>query len=167
QYPAAPVGNSLRQAAALIKAQLGTRCIFVDVNGAFDTHANQLAQNELEFSRLGPALAAFARDLGPRLDEVTLFVTTEFGRTASVNGSGGTDHGSGHCMILLGAGVRGGRVHGRWPGLSSPQLFENRDLAVTTDYRDAFSEVARAALGVDAGALFPGYAGGPPPGAVS
>jgi uncharacterized protein (DUF1501 family) len=166
-YPNAPVGNSLRQAAALVKARLGTRCIFVNVDGAFDTHANQLAQNDLEFSRLASALAAFARDLGPQLDEVTLFVTTEFGRTAYVNGSAGTDHGSGHCMILLGSGVRGGRVHGRWPGLSKSQLHEDRDLAVTTDYRDAFAEVARAALGVDAAALFPGYQAGAGPGAVA
>lgn len=166
-YPNAPVGNSLRQAAALIKARLGTRCIFVNVNGAFDTHANQLAQNDLEFSRLASALAAFARDLGPLLDEVTLFVTTEFGRTAYANGSAGTDHGSGYCMILLGSGVRGGRVHGRWPGLSKSQLHEDRDLAVTTDYRDAFAELARATLGVDAAALFPGYQAGAGPGAVA
>lgn len=166
-YPNAPVGASLRQAAALVKAQLGTRCVFVNVNGAFDTHSNQLAQNDTEFARLGPALAAFARDLGPLLDQVTLFVTTEFGRTAYVNGSAGTDHGSGHCMILLGSGVRGGRVHGRWPGLSRSQLYQDRDLAVTTDYRDAFAEVARASLGVDPAALFPGYAPGQGPGAVA
>jgi uncharacterized protein (DUF1501 family) len=166
-YPNAAVGNSLRQAAAIIKAQIGTRCVFVNVNGAFDTHANQLAQNDLEFARLAPALAAFARDLGPLLDEVTLFVTTEFGRTAYVNGSAGTDHGSGHCMILLGAGVRGGRVHGRWPGLSRSQLHEDRDLAVTTDYRDAFAEAARATLGVEPAVLFPGYVPGPGPGAVA
>jgi uncharacterized protein (DUF1501 family) len=165
-YPAAAVGNSLRQAAAIIKADIGTRCIFVDVTGAFDTHANQVAANDLEFSRLAPSLVAFARDLGPRLDEVTLFVTTEFGRTAYVNGSAGTDHGSGHCMILLGAGVRGGRVHGRWPGLSKSQLYQDRDLAVTTDYRDAFAEAARATLGVDPAALFPGYTVGAGPGAV-
>jgi uncharacterized protein (DUF1501 family) len=98
---------------------------------------------------------------------VTLFVTTEFGRTAYVNGSAGTDHGSGHCMILLGAGVRGGRVHGRWPGLSRSQLHEDRDLAVTTDYRDAFAEAARATLGVEPAVLFPGHVPGPGPGAVA
>jgi uncharacterized protein (DUF1501 family) len=166
QYPSATIGSSLRQAAAIVKAQLGTRCIFVNVPGAFDTHAGQLAQNDLEFSRIGPALAAFAQDLGPLLDEVTLFVTTEFGRTAYVNGSAGTDHGSGHCMILLGSGVRGGRVHGPWPGLSKTELYQDRDLAVTTDYRDAFAEVARATLGVDPAALFPGYTASTGPGAV-
>ena len=165
-YPNAAVGNSLRQAAAIIKAQLGTRCIFVNVTGAFDTHSNQLAQNDTEYSRLAPALLAFARDLGPLLDDVTLFVNTEFGRTAYVNGSAGTDHGSAHCMIVLGSGVRGGRVHGRWPGLSKSQLYEDRDLAVTTDFRDAFAEAARATLGVDGSALFPGYTVGAGPGAV-
>jgi uncharacterized protein (DUF1501 family) len=165
-YPNVAVGSSLRQAAAIIKAQIGTRCIFVNVTGAFDTHSNQIAQNDLEFSRLAPALLAFARDLGPLLDDVTLFVTTEFGRTAYVNGSAGTDHGSAHCMILLGSGVRGGRVHGRWPGLSKSQLYQDRDLAVTTDFRDAFAEAARATLGVDPAALFPGYAASAGPGAV-
>jgi uncharacterized protein (DUF1501 family) len=166
-YPAVGIGNSLRQAAAIIKAQLGTRCIFVNVTGAFDTHSNQIAQNDLEFGRMAPALAAFARDLGPLLDDVTVFVTTEFGRTAYVNGSAGTDHGSAHCMILLGSGVRGGRVHGRWPGLSKAELYQDRDLAVTTDYRDAFAEAARVTLGVDPAALFPGYPLGIGPGALA
>lgn len=166
-YPNATIGNALRQAAAVIKAQLGTRCIFVNVPGAFDTHANQLGANTLEFARIADSLVAFARDLGGLLDDVTLFVTTEFGRTAYVNGSLGTDHGSGHCMILLGGGVRGQRVHGRWPGLSKSQLYQDRDLAVTTDYRDAFAELARVTLGVDGSALFPGYTPGPGPVAVA
>jgi uncharacterized protein (DUF1501 family) len=93
-------------------------------------------------------------------------VTTEFGRAAYVNGSAGTDHGTAHCMILMGGDVRGGRIHGRWPGLSKPELYQERDLAVTTDFRDAFAEVARAQLGVDPTVLFPGYAPGPGPGVV-
>jgi uncharacterized protein (DUF1501 family) len=139
----------------------------VNVNGAFDTHANQLPSNALEFGRLGAALSAFARDLGPRLDDVTLFVTTEFGRTAYANGSAGTDHGAAHTMILLGAGVRGRRIHGPWPGLSPSQLHHDRELAVTTDYRDAFAELARATLGVDPASLFPGYTVAAGPGAVA
>lgn len=165
-YPNAAIGNSLRQAAAIIKAGLGTRCIYVNVNGAFDTHANQMPSNTLEFGRIAGSLAAFARDLGGLLDDVTLFVTTEFGRRASVNGAAGTDHGSGYCMIVLGSGVRGRRIHGRWPGLGPSDLHEG-DLAVTTDYRDAFAEVARFTLGVDPNALFPGYTPGPGPGAVA
>jgi len=166
-YPAGAAGSGLRQAAALLKAGLGTRCIFVNVPGAFDTHSNQIAQNDTEFTRLGQALFAFARDLGGLLDSVTVMVTTEFGRTAYANGSAGTDHGSAHCMILLGGGVRGHRVHGRWPGLSKTELYQDRDLAVTTDFRDAFAEAARAALGVDPAGLFPGYSPGPGPGAVA
>lgn len=166
-YPVANIGNSLRQTAAIIKAGLGTRCIFVNVPGSFDTHANQLAANVLEFGRIAQALVAFAQDLGGLMDDVVLLLTTEFGRAAFVNGSAGTDHGSAHCMMLLGGGVRGGRVYGSWPGLGKSQLYQQRDLAVTTDFRDAFAEVARAQLGVDSSGLFPGYTPGPGPGIVS
>ena len=166
-YPAVGVGNSLRQAAQLIKADLGTRTIYVNVPGAFDTHSNQTFNNDLEFTRLGDALAAFSIDLGRLLDDVVVIVTTEFGRTAAVNGSAGTDHGSGYCMIVLGGGVRGGRVFGQWPGLSRTQLYQGRDLAVTTDFRDVFAEVARAQFGItDVQALFPGHVPGPAPGIV-
>jgi len=166
-YPAVGVGNSLRQAAQLIKSGLGTRSIYVNVPGAFDTHSNQVFNNGLEFTRLGDSLAAFSTDLGRLMDDVVVMVTTEFGRTAAVNGSAGTDHGSGYCMIVLGGGVRGGRIYGRWPGLSRTQLYQGRDLAVTTDFRDVFAEVARAQFGItDASALFPGYSAGPALGIV-
>jgi uncharacterized protein (DUF1501 family) len=166
-YPAVGVGNSLRQAAQLIKSGLGTRSIYVNVPGAFDTHSNQTFNNDLEFTRLGQSLAAFATDLGRLMDDVVVIVTTEFGRTAAVNGSAGTDHGSGYCMIVLGGGVRGGRIYGQWPGLSRTQLYQGRDLAVATDFRDVFAEVARAQFGItDAAALFPGYAAGPSLGIV-
>jgi uncharacterized protein (DUF1501 family) len=164
-YPAAVVGSSLRQAAALIKAGLGTRCIFVNVTGGFDTHANELVANTNDYRSLGAALAAFAVDLGPRLDDVVVMVDTEFGRTASVNGSGGTDHGAAHCMLAFGGRVRGGRIVGGWPGLSRAALHEGRDLAFAVDYRDAFQEIARAQLGVT-DSLFPGYSPGAGPGIV-
>jgi uncharacterized protein (DUF1501 family) len=165
-YPVSNIGSSLRQAAQIIRADVGTRCIYVNVPGAFDTHATQLPANALEFTRLAEALRAFAQDLGPLLDDVLVMVTTEFGRAAYVNGSQGTDHGSAFCMVFMGAGVRGGRIHGRWPGLSRPQLYQERDVAVTTDFRDAFAEAARVQLGVDPAALFPGYAPGAAPGVV-
>ena len=92
-------------------------------------------------------------------------VTTEFGRTAAVNGAAGTDHGTGYAMLVLGGRVRGGRVLGRWPGLGRGQLYENRDLAATTDFRDVFQEVARAQFGI-AESLFPGYTPGPGTGVV-
>ena len=166
-YPASTIGNSLRQAAALIKVGLGTRCIYVNVPGAFDTHANQLPANAIEFARIAESLVAFRRDLGPLIDDVLVMVTTEFGRAAYVNGSAGTDHGTAHCMIFMGGGVRGARVHGPWPGLSRSQLYQERDLAVGTDFRDAFAEAARVQLGVDPNALFPGYTPRPGPGVVA
>ena len=164
-YPGGSTGNALRQAAGLIKTGVGTRCIYVNVGGGFDTHSNQLQNNTNDYRPLGLALAAFATDLGGLLDDVVLIVTTEFGRTARVNGAAGTDHGTGYAMLALGGRVRGGRVLGRWPGLSSSQLFENRDLAATTDFRDVFQEVARAQFGIGA-SLFPGYTPGPGVGLV-
>ena len=156
-YPGNEFANSMRQAAAIIRAGIGTRCIYVDYSAGFDTHANQLAANAIDYGNLGATLAAFDLDLGNLRDDVVVMVTTEFGRAAFVNGSLGTDHGSAHCMILMGGRVRGGRVHGSWPGLSKPQLYQERDLAVTTDFRDVFAEVARVQLGVDPSGLFPGY----------
>jgi uncharacterized protein (DUF1501 family) len=156
-YPDAVVGRALRQAAQIIKAPLGTRCIFVDVGGAFDTHSGQLAANATELQYLGDALGAFTQDLGSSMDDVVVMVATEFGRAAQVNGAAGTDHGSAHCTILVGNRVRGKRVHGRWPGLAPDALYEGRDLAVTTDFRDVFAEVATRQLGIDSAGLFPGY----------
>jgi uncharacterized protein (DUF1501 family) len=166
-YPAAAVGNSLRQAANVIKAGLGTRCIFVNVNGSFDTHSGQENSNMLEFTRLGEALAAFDQDLGALRDDVVVLVTTEFGRAAYENGSQGTDHGSAHTALVMGGRVRGGRVHGQWPGLAQSQLYQQRDLAVTTDFRDVFAELARVQLGVDTSGLFPGFTPGPGLGLLS
>jgi len=91
------------------------------------------------------------------MDDVVVMVTTEFGRAAYVNGSGGTDHGSAHCSIVMGNRVRGRNVYGPWPGLSPSQLYQQRDLAVRTDFRDLFSELAVGVLGVSAAGLFPGY----------
>ncbi len=158
-YPTGNTGNALRQAAGLIKNGVGTRCIYVNVSGAFDTHSNQLQGNINDYRPLGQAIAAFATDLGGLLDDVVLMVTTEFGRTAAVNGAAGTDHGTGYAMMVLGGRVRGGRVLGLWPGLSRSQLYQNRDLAATTDFRDVFQEVARAQFGISA-SLFPGYTPG-------
>lgn len=160
-YPDTMLGNSLRQAAQLIRAEIGTRCIFVDGGGNFDTHSGQLAANATDFASLGAALAAFDTDLGKKIDDVVVMVTTEFGRTVFANGSHGTDHGSGYCALILGGKVRGGSIRGTWPGLAPHQLFEERDLAVTTDFRDLFAEVAWKHLGVPrSAALFPGYSPG-------
>jgi uncharacterized protein (DUF1501 family) len=163
-YPAGAAGSGLRLAARFIRADLGTRCIYVNVGGAFDTHANQLNGNNADFPPLAAALVAFRRDLGSLVDNVLVMVTTEFGRTARENGSAGTDHGFAHCGLFLGGSVRGGRVHGSWPGLGPADLNEGRDLRYTTDFRDVFASAARW-LGVsDVGAVLPGYTPGPDPG---
>jgi uncharacterized protein (DUF1501 family) len=169
-YPAAPVGNSLRQAAQIIKAGVGSRCIFCGVSGNadFDTHALQLDKNAVDYPALASALAAFDRDLGRAIDRVVVVVTTEFGRSVRVNGSRGTDHGTAFCGMVLGGGVKGGRIYGRWPGLKKSQLYEDRDLAVTTDFRDVFLEVARKHLRIaDPGPIFPGYAPGSGPALIA
>jgi len=95
--------------------------------------------------------------------DVTLVTMSEFGRTVAENGNRGTDHGHGNAMIVVGGGVRGDRVYGRWPGLSRDALYERRDLAVTTDFRDVFAEILTARMGLSAGelaAVFPGHAPG-------
>ena len=94
------------------------------------------------------SIAAFAKDLGSRMGDVVLVTMSEFGRTVHENGNRGTDHGHANIMMVLGGGVKGGKVYGKWPGLSSEQLFENRDLAVTTDFRDVFGELVTKQLGV-------------------
>jgi uncharacterized protein (DUF1501 family) len=166
-YPEGPAGTGLRQAAQLIRAGLGTRCIYLNVPGAFDTHANQLTGNNAEYPALASALVAFRRDLGSLIDDVLLMITTEFGRTAAQNGSAGTDHGFAHCGLFLGGSVRGGRVHGTWPGLSPSSLNEGRDLRYTVDFRDVFHAAARWLGVADANDVIPGYAPGPDPGLFS
>ena len=108
---------------------------------------------------LGGALQAFATDLGERMRDVVVLTMSEFGRTVKENGTGGTDHGHGTAMMVLGGDVRGGRVLGRWPGLAPEARHEGRDLAVTTDFRGVFGEVLTGHLGeADLSRVFPGYA---------
>jgi uncharacterized protein (DUF1501 family) len=137
---------------------------FADVGG-WDTHVNQGASEGQLSSRLrefGDALAAFRRDLGDRMEDVVLVTMSEFGRTVRQNGSAGTDHGHATCLFVMGGGVRGGRVYGEWPGLEREQLYEGRDLALTTDFRAVFAEVVAGHIGVtDTGHIFPGFEGGP------
>ena len=99
-----------------------------------------------------------AADLGKLMDDVVILTMSEFGRTVRENGNRGTDHGHANAMFVIGNSVRGGKVYGRWPGLKSEQLYEGRDLALTTDFRDVFGEVARKHLGThNVQAVFPGY----------
>jgi uncharacterized protein (DUF1501 family) len=157
-YANTTIGNGLRQAAQVIKAGIGTRTIFINVGGAFDTHSGELAAHMTETPRIGSALAAFAQDLGSRMDDVVVLGMTEFGRTFTQNGSLGTDHGAGSCAFYMGGRVRGGRILGTWPGLGKSQLNESRELMPTTDFRDLFAEVLQKHVGVaDLSKVLPGY----------
>ncbi len=160
-YPRSPFGQALRQVAQLTKADLGLEVAFADIGG-WDTHVNQgAAQGQLanrldDFSR---SIAALVTDLGDRMADTVILTMSEFGRAVNENGNRGTDHGHGNAMMVIGGGVRGGRVYGRWPGLAVDQRYERRDLAVTTDFRDVFGEIVVRHLGVkDARPIFPGYA---------
>ncbi len=161
-YPRSQFGQRLLQIAQLIKADVGLEVAFADVGG-WDTHVNQggatgqLANRLTDFAG---AVAALVADLGDRMGDVVILTMTEFGRMARQNGNGGTDHGHAGAMFVLGGSVKGGKVYGRWPGLAREQLYEGRDLALTTDFRSVFGEVVRSHLGaVDASALFPGFSG--------
>ncbi len=160
EYPRSPFGGALREIAQLVKADVGLQVAFADVGG-WDTHVNQGASGGQLAGRLDDfarALAALSSDLDDRLGDVVIVTMSEFGRTVRQNGNAGTDHGHGNAMLVIGGEVRGGRVVGRWPGLGPEQLYEGRDLAVTTDFRDVFAELAERHLGVaDAGKVFPGY----------
>jgi uncharacterized protein (DUF1501 family) len=162
-YPRSRLGQSLRQIAQLIRADVGLEIGFADAEG-WDTHVGQGAeQGQLAFrlADFAAALAAFTQDLGDRMADVVVLTMSEFGRTVAENGNRGTDHGHATAMLVLGGGVRGGKVHGRWPGLARERLFEGRDLAVTTDFRALFGEVAGRHLGIaQPASLFPGWKGG-------
>jgi uncharacterized protein (DUF1501 family) len=161
EYPRSPFGQALKQIAQLAKSNVGLEVAFADVGG-WDTHVNQGAgQGQLatrldDFAR---AIAALVTDLGDLMEDTVVLTMSEFGRAVTENGSRGTDHGHGNAMIVIGGGVRGGRVYGKWPGLAVDQRYERRDLAVTTDFRDVFSEIVVRHLGVrDATRVFPGFA---------
>jgi len=149
EYPGGPFGNSLRQIAQLLKANLGVEAAFVDIGG-WDTHQNQgnvegqLAGRLREFSA---GLAAFWTDMGDQAGDIVLVTMSEFGRTCRQNGTGGTDHGHANVMFALGGPVAGGKVYGRWPGMAPEQLYEGRDLAITTDFRQVLAEAAYKTLG--------------------
>jgi uncharacterized protein (DUF1501 family) len=143
-YPVSPLGDALKQICQLIKLDVGVEIAFAE-SGGWDTHFNQgtdkggFARNTADLSN---SIAAFWKDLGQLQDEVTLMTMTEFGRTVKQNGTGGTDHGRASCMFILGNDVQGGRVHGLVKPLAMENLADGRDLAVTTDFRSVFSEVA-------------------------
>ena len=168
-YPASQFGRRLLSIAQLIKSGVGLEVAFADVGG-WDTHVNQggatgqLAQRLGDF---GASIAALVTDLGDRMQDVVILTMSEFGRMARQNGSGGTDHGHAGAMLAIGGAVKGQRVVGRWPGLAPELLYDGRDLALTTDFRDVFAEVASGHLGATRlDALFPGYTPASVPGVL-
>jgi uncharacterized protein (DUF1501 family) len=159
-YPKGRFGDSLRQLAQLIKANLGVQVAFADISG-WDHHVNegstegQLATVLGDFSQ---SIAAFWTDLGDLSEDTVVVTMSEFGRTACENGNRGTDHGHANVMFVLGGPVKGGKVYGRWPGLDQSQLYEGRDLALTTDFRQVIGEaVARHMGDKNLANVFPGY----------
>jgi uncharacterized protein (DUF1501 family) len=166
-YPGTPLGRRLQDVARLIKGDVGLEVAATEMGG-WDTHVAQgVAQGAFarRCEELGGALAAFAADLGPRLDTVTVVVMTEFGRTVKENGNQGTDHGVGGVMFALGGGVKGGRVHGRFQSLTVDRLQDGRDVPSWTDVRAPLAEALRSCRpGVDLSKVFPGYQVDPGPG---
>ena len=163
-YPRSQFGQRLMQIAQLVKANVGLEVAFADVGG-WDTHVNQgsstgqLAQRLDDFSR---SIAALVTDLGDRMDDVVIMTMSEFGRMARENGNRGTDHGHAGALFVIGGHVKGGKVHGKWPGLEPEQLYEGRDLALTTDFRSVFAEVVSHHMGARAlDRIFPGFSASP------
>jgi uncharacterized protein (DUF1501 family) len=163
QYPRSRFGQSIQQVAQLIKADVGVEMAFADVGG-WDHHVNEVgpsaSQGQLAnlLRDYGQALSTFWQDMGDRMNDIVLVTMSEFGRTAHENGNRGTDHGHANCMFVMGGPVRGGRVFGQWPGLEREQLYEARDLALTTDFRDVLGElVAKHTGNASLTGVFPGY----------
>ncbi len=166
-YPRGRFGDSMRQIAQLIKADVGVEVAFADISN-WDHHVNEVGPKASVgvlanvLSEFGNSLAAFYQDLGDRMEDVVVVTMSEFGRTAKENGNRGTDHGHANAMFVMGGPVQGGKVYGAWPGLAPEQLYEERDLALTTDFRDVLSEAVYSHLGNPSiNSVFPNYKGSP------
>jgi uncharacterized protein (DUF1501 family) len=157
-----------RMAANLMRSDGGPEIAVIEASG-WDTHANQGGAKGILSTRLGSldkALKSLADELGPLWPQTAVLVVTEFGRTAAVNGTRGTDHGTGGCAFLVGGAVRGGQVIADWPGLRRTALLDNRDLKPTLDLRSIFKAVLDEHMHVDANTLakrvFPDSSGARP-----
>ena len=144
-YPATAYGMGLQQVAQLIKGQVGLEIACVDIGG-WDTHS---AEGVLDgtlprlLDEFGKGLAAFYQDLDNLTSQLTLVTMSEFGRRCYENGSEGTDHGHGNMMFIMGGGIKGGKVYGKWPGFAKDQLYGPGDLNITTDFRDVLAEIVQ------------------------
>ncbi|WP_198346524.1 MULTISPECIES: DUF1501 domain-containing protein [Nocardioides] len=156
-YPDTDLGKALAQVARAIRGNVGVEVFTVD-QGDWDMHAGigsadggWMVDNVGE---LAGAIAAFLGDLGDQAGKVTLLTISEFGRRVVENASQGLDHGYGNVMLLAGAGVRGGRYYGSWPGLRADG---DADLLVTTDYRSVLAEVVATRFGASTATVFPRF----------
>ncbi len=173
RYPNGRLGQSLQQIARIIKADVGLEVAFTDVGG-WDTHVNEVGaqphQGQLAnlLGDFGNALAAFSQDMGDRMADITIVTMSEFGRTVKENGNRGTDHGHANAMFVLGGSVQGGKVYGQWPGLDREQLYEGRDLNVTTDFRAVLAEIVTKQMGNrELRSVFPGFTASRPAGILA
>ena len=156
--PADGIGAGLRQVAQMIKADVGLQVAFIDTSNGWDTHQDEAGRLPGLLNGLGQSLAAFYRDMGDRMQDVVVLTMSEFGRTARENGNRGTDHGHANFMFAVGGAVKGGKIYGKWPGLAKDQLNEDRDLALTTDFRDVLAEIVVRHLECKSPAtVFPGF----------
>jgi uncharacterized protein (DUF1501 family) len=160
KYPQTDLGDAMAQSARLIRSNVGAEVITVD-HSSWDMHTNlgTLDSGDMRVMAddLARSIAAFFADLGPLAAKVTLVTISEFGRRVAENGDAGLDHGYGNAMLVMGAGVRGGQVYAKWPGLDDKDLVDG-DLKVTTDYRSVLYEIVNSRFsGIDASKLFPGF----------
>ncbi len=159
-----PVGfaNDTRKLAKLMVGDAKTQLAFMALGG-WDTHVNQGSTTGQLGSRLKPlaeGLVTLVKELGPVYSDTVIVVLSEFGRTVAENGNGGTDHGHGNVMWVLGGGIRGGKIYGEWPGLNESELYEKRDLEITTDYRNAIASILTQHIELNVAQLsqlFPNY----------
>ena len=159
-YPDGDLGRALAASARVIRANVGVKVITLDYGG-WDHHTDLGTVSQGEFrvrvGELAKAVSAFFTDLGAAGDRVTMATLSEFGRSVRQNGAAGTEHGYGNAMLLIGGGVRGGKVHGKWPGLSAGKLVDG-DLAVTSDYRQVLGEVIKSRFtDANLSMVFPGF----------
>lgn len=159
-YPGTGFGTAVRSVAAMIQAEIGLEVGMVELGG-WDTHANQNGQINNLMTELSNTLAAFHLDMQTKMNRLVVLVMSEFGRRADQNGSNGTDHGHGNCMLVMGGNISGGQVFTDWTSgelLHPDLLFQGDSLEVTTDYRDIVAEVLQNRLETaDLSAVFPNY----------
>jgi uncharacterized protein (DUF1501 family) len=151
------LGRGLQQLSRLIKADVGVEAVFAEVGG-WDHHGNEPNQLSNLLRQFASSIESFTKDMGDRMEDIVLVTMSEFGRTAQENGDSGTDHGHGSLMMVAGGPVQGGKVYGKWPGLEREQLYEGRDLAVTTDFRQVLGELVGGHMGQkNLDQVFPGF----------